>query len=34
MRREFVEIESRYQAKKSAPWAAKLAKVCGGYQAF
>ena len=34
MRKEFVEVSTRRQAAKACPWAAKIAKVDGGYQAF
>jgi hypothetical protein len=34
MRAELILADSHYQAKKLAPWAAKIAKVEGGYLAF
>jgi hypothetical protein len=34
MRKEFLEVETRYQARKLAPWAAVIVKVSGGYMAF
>ena len=34
MRVETIETESRYKAKKAAPWASKIVKVCGGFMAF
>jgi len=34
MRTEFIETESRYQAKKACPWAAIVTKVVGGYKCF
>ena len=34
MRTQFVEEESRYQAKKQCPWASRTAKVCGGFMCF
>lgn len=34
MRKLFIEVESRKEAKNEAPWASKIAKVVGGYMAF
>ena len=34
MRTLFIEVEKRYDAKKIAPWANSVAKVCGGFIAF
>lgn len=34
MRQEFIQVESRKDAIKQAPWAAKIVKVDGGYKAF
>ncbi|GAB0057456.1 hypothetical protein SIID45300_01784 [Candidatus Magnetaquicoccaceae bacterium FCR-1] len=34
MRKEFLEVSTRYMAKKLAPWAAIIAKADGGYMAF
>lgn len=34
MRIQFIEVKSYPAAKKQAPWASKIAKVEGGYQAF
>lgn len=34
MRTEFLEVSTRYQARKAAPWAAVIASVCGGFRAF
>lgn len=34
MRTEFIEASTRYQARKVAPWAAVIARVCGGFRAF
>jgi hypothetical protein len=34
MRIEHIDADSHYQAKKLAPWAAKIAKVEGGFLAF
>ena len=34
MRREFFAGCSRYFVARYCPWAAKVAKVCGGYIAF
>jgi hypothetical protein len=34
MRKEFVECKSRSTAKRRCPWAAKIAKVSGGYLCF
>lgn len=34
MRREFIEVKSRKTAKKRAPWASRIAAVCGGFLAF
>jgi hypothetical protein len=34
MRIKLLELTSRNAAKNAAPWAAKIAKVCGGYMAF
>ena len=34
MKTEMIETDSRYQAKKAAPWAAKITRVCGGFMAF
>jgi hypothetical protein len=34
MRTELILADSHYQAKKLAPWAAKIAKVEGGFLAF
>ncbi len=34
MRKQFVECNTRYQAIKSCPWAARIAKVDGGFQCF
>ena len=31
---QFIETESRYKAKKNAPWACIIIKVEGGYKAF
>ena len=34
MKTEFVQTESRYQAKKQCPWQHKTMKVYGGYICF
>jgi hypothetical protein len=34
MRKEFINASSAKQARKLAPWAAKVVKVEGGYLAF
>ena len=34
MRQEFIETESRYQAKKQATWASVVTKVYSGFMAF
>jgi hypothetical protein len=34
MKKELIETESRYKAKKATTWAAVVTKVCGGYMAF
>ncbi len=34
MRKEFCEVKTRYMAKKQCPWAAIIAKACGGYWCF
>lgn len=34
MRTQFLQAGSRNAAKSAAPWAAKIAKVDGGYMAF
>ena len=34
MRKEFIQADTRYQAKKAAPWAASIVKVEGGFMAF
>ena len=34
MRKEFLEVNTRKEALKEAPWAAKIIKVVGGYMAF
>jgi hypothetical protein len=34
MRSEIIECKSRSTAVRRAPWAAKIAKVYGGYMAF
>lgn len=34
MRKEFIEVSTRYLAKKAAPWASKIAKAMGGYWAY
>ena len=34
MKTQFVETESRYFAKKQCSWAAKIAKVVGGFMCF
>lgn len=34
MRTEFIQVSTRYEAKKAAPWAAVICKVDGGYMAF
>lgn len=34
MRKELIKADSRYAAKKLAPWAAVIAKVEGGFLAF
>lgn len=34
MRTEFVECKYKYQAVRECPWAARFAKVVGGYMAF
>ena len=34
MRKAFIDVSTRYKAKKAAPWAAKIVKVSGGYMAF
>ncbi len=34
MRTEFVMCATRAQARKACPWAAKIAKVEGGYRCF
>lgn len=31
---KFIQANTRKQAQQQAPWAAKIVKVCGGYQAF
>ena len=34
MRTQFIETESRYQAKKACPWSSRTAKVYGGFICF
>jgi hypothetical protein len=34
MKIKLIEVTTRNAAKNAAPWAAKIAKVCGGYMAF
>ena len=34
MRQEMIEVKTRKEAVKLAPWAAKIVKVSGGYMAF
>ena len=34
MRKEFIEAETRIEARKQAPWAANITKAEGGYWAF
>lgn len=34
MKSEFLDVKTRYMAKKLAPWAEVILKVCGGYRAF
>jgi hypothetical protein len=34
MRQQFVECKSRTTAKRSCPWASRIAKVSGGYICF
>lgn len=34
MKKEFIECSARATAKRRAPWAAKIAKVEGGFYAF
>ncbi len=34
MRKEMIEVKTAKQARKAAPWAAKIVKVSGGYLAF
>jgi hypothetical protein len=34
MRKEFFNVASYNTAKRKAPWACVIAKVCGGYTAF
>jgi hypothetical protein len=34
MRREFLEVSTRRQAQKLAPWAAVITKADGGFWAF
>ena len=34
MRKQFIAAHTRYLASKLAPWAARLARVEGGYMAF
>ena len=34
MRTQFVQTESRYQAKKQCPWQSRTAKINGGYMCF
>ena len=34
LKKQFIELESRYKAKKACPWAIRTAKVCGGYMCF
>jgi len=34
MRKEFIEVENRFEAIVQAPWAAIIAKAEGGYWAF
>lgn len=34
MRQEMIEVKTRKEAAKLAPWAAKIVKVSGGYMAF
>ena len=31
MKTQFIETESRYQAKKACPWSTRTAKVCGEF---
>ena len=34
MRKEFIEVATRIEAEKYAPWAGKIAEAEGGYWAF
>lgn len=34
MAAQLILTDTRYEAKKAAPWAEKIVKVCGGYMAF
>ena len=34
MRKQFLPVATRYQARKAAPWAAIIAKCDGGFHAF
>lgn len=34
MRKQFIQVETRKEAEKEAPWASKIVKVEGGYMAF
>lgn len=34
MRKTFLEVTTRYQARKAAPWAAVIARCEGGFYAF
>ena len=34
MRTNYIMTESRYKARKTYPWAAKIVRVCGGYLCF
>lgn len=34
MRQAFIECKCRKTAVRRCPWACKIVKVCGGYQAF
>ena len=34
MRTSYIMTESRYKARKTYPWAAKIVRVCGGYLCF
>lgn len=34
MRNEFIQAKTAAEARKLAPWAAKVVKVDGGYRAF